>query len=92
MTHTLGLTGVPSSAGAHWPGQEQTPAALRAAGLIARLRAGASRLRTMAIYQRCAVALTVPPTTRRLSPRLKPSHASWPTGSSRLSAPSRSHW
>jgi hypothetical protein len=40
VTHTLGLIGVPSSAGAHWPGQEQTPAALRAAGLIARLRAG----------------------------------------------------
>jgi hypothetical protein len=40
VTHTLGLIGVPSSAGAHWPGQEQSPAALRAAGLIARLRAG----------------------------------------------------
>jgi arginase len=40
MTHTIGLIGIPSSAGAHWPGQEQTPAALRAAGLIARLRAG----------------------------------------------------
>jgi len=34
----FGLVGVPSSAGAHYPGQEHTPAALRAAGLQARLR------------------------------------------------------
>jgi len=33
------LIGVPSSAGAHGPGQEQAPAALRAAGLVERLRA-----------------------------------------------------
>jgi arginase len=39
MTHIFGLIGVPSSAGAHYPGQEQTPAALRAAGLTARLTA-----------------------------------------------------
>jgi arginase len=37
MTRTFGLLGVPSSAGAHWPGQEQTPAALRAAELISHL-------------------------------------------------------
>src|ERR1043165_8122720 len=37
MTHTFGLLGVPSSAGAHWPGQEQAPAALRRAGLISHL-------------------------------------------------------
>lgn len=35
---TLGLLGVPSSAAAHWPGQEQAPAALRAAGLVELLR------------------------------------------------------
>jgi arginase len=33
------LVGVPSSAGAHHAGQEQAPAALRAAGLVRRLRA-----------------------------------------------------
>ena len=30
----MGLMGAPSSAGAHWPGQERAPAALRAVGLI----------------------------------------------------------
>jgi arginase len=41
MTRQLGLIGVPSSAGAHWPGQEKAPRALRDAGLVERLtRAG----------------------------------------------------
>jgi arginase len=31
---SLGLLGVPSSAAAHWPGQEKAPAALRAAGIV----------------------------------------------------------
>ncbi len=35
---TLGLLGVPSSAGAHWPGQDKAPAAMRAASLVAELR------------------------------------------------------
>jgi arginase len=39
MSRTFGLIGVPSSVGAHWPGQEKAPAALRRAGLIARLSA-----------------------------------------------------
>ena len=39
MTPIFGLVGAPSSAGAHYPGQEQTPAALRAAGLTGRLTA-----------------------------------------------------
>src|SRR4030081_338229 len=34
----LGLIGVPSSAGAHGPGQEKAPAALRNAGLLGALR------------------------------------------------------
>jgi arginase len=34
----IGLLGVPSSAGAHWPGQEKAPRALREAGLVERLR------------------------------------------------------
>src|SRR5437764_15042100 len=34
---TLDVIGVPSSAGAHGPGQEKAPAALRDAGLISRL-------------------------------------------------------
>lgn len=38
MGRPLGLLGVPSSAGAHWPGQEKAPAALRAAGMVERLR------------------------------------------------------
>lgn len=43
MTHIFGLIGAPSSADAHYPGQEQTPTALRAAGLAARLtKAGVS--------------------------------------------------
>jgi arginase len=33
----IGLIGVPTSAGAHWPGQEQGPKALRDAGLAAAL-------------------------------------------------------
>jgi arginase len=37
MARPLGLIGVPSSAGAYAPGQEQTPAALREAGLVERL-------------------------------------------------------
>jgi len=36
----IGLVGVPSSAGAHGPGQEKAPAALREAGLIGALREG----------------------------------------------------
>ena len=39
MPRTLGLIGVPSSAGAHSPGQEKAPAALRGAGLGERLEA-----------------------------------------------------
>jgi arginase len=34
----IGLLGVPSSAGAHWPGQEKAPRTLREAGLVERLR------------------------------------------------------
>ena len=37
MTPTIGFIGVPSSAGAHWPGQEKAPAALRELGLLERL-------------------------------------------------------
>jgi arginase len=33
----IGLLGVPSSAGAHWPGQEKAPRALREVGLVERL-------------------------------------------------------
>jgi arginase len=41
----LGVIGVPTSAGAFAPGQEQAPAALRAAGLLARLERGGWELR-----------------------------------------------
>jgi arginase len=37
MTRTIGIVGVPSSAGAYAPGQELAPSALRAAGLVDRL-------------------------------------------------------
>ena len=37
MPRKIGLTGVPSSAGAHWPGQEKAPAALRELGLLKRI-------------------------------------------------------
>ncbi len=40
MSRPLGLIGVPTSAGAFAPGQEQAPRALRDAGLPARLHAG----------------------------------------------------
>lgn len=40
MAPGLGFLGVPSSAAAHAPGQEQGPAALRAAGLVDLLRGG----------------------------------------------------
>jgi arginase len=39
VTRRLGLIGVPSSVGAHWPGQDKAPQALRAAGLVERLEA-----------------------------------------------------
>jgi arginase len=39
MTIGFGLIGVPSSAGAHGPGQEKAPSALRKAGLLGALRA-----------------------------------------------------
>lgn len=38
FTGQIGLLGVPSSAAAHWPGQEKAPQALRAAGLVTLLR------------------------------------------------------
>ena len=41
----LGLIGVPTSAGAFAPGQEQAPAALRAAGLLGELERGGWELR-----------------------------------------------
>ena len=37
MQHTFALIGAPSSAGAHWPGQEKTPGYLRTAGLVSSL-------------------------------------------------------
>src|SRR5438309_11388192 len=37
-TMKFGLIGVPSSAGAHGPGQEKAPSALRQAGLLGALR------------------------------------------------------
>jgi arginase len=37
MSRKIGLIGTPSSAGAHWPGQEKAPAALRELELIERL-------------------------------------------------------
>jgi arginase len=37
MPRTIGFIGMPSSAGAHWPGQEKAPAALRELGLLERL-------------------------------------------------------
>jgi len=39
MKRKIALIGVPSSAGAHWPGQEKTPQYLRNAGLISHLEA-----------------------------------------------------
>jgi arginase len=40
VARTVGLIGVPTSVGAFAPGQEQAPAALRAAGLVESLRSG----------------------------------------------------
>jgi arginase len=37
MPRRIGFIGAPSSAGAHWPGQEKAPRALRDAGLVKRL-------------------------------------------------------
>ena len=37
MRRRVGVIGVPGSAGAHWPGQEKAPRALRDAGLLNRL-------------------------------------------------------
>ena len=39
MARQIGLIGVPSSAGAHWPGQDKAPRALRDAGLAKLLEA-----------------------------------------------------
>lgn len=38
MTPTIHLLGAPTSAGAHWPGQEKAPAALRRAGIATHIR------------------------------------------------------
>src|SRR6516164_3685859 len=38
-TRTIALIGVPSSAGAHWPGQEKAPQYLRRTGLVERFSA-----------------------------------------------------
>ena len=38
MKKSIGIIGVPSSAGAHWPGQEKTPFYLRNAGFIKQLK------------------------------------------------------
>ena len=40
MKKSIGIIGVPSSAGAHWPGQEKTPFYLRNAGFIKQLKKG----------------------------------------------------
>lgn len=42
MARTIHLLGVPTSAGAHWPGQEKAPAVLRNAGLADRLAEASS--------------------------------------------------
>lgn len=39
MSQTIALIGAPSSAGAHWPGQEKAPQYLRDAGLVERVEA-----------------------------------------------------
>ena len=39
VSRRVGLIGVPSSAGAHWPGQDKAPLTLRDAGLVERLEA-----------------------------------------------------
>jgi arginase len=39
MSRTIALIGVPSSAGAHWPGQEKTPQYLRNLGMVERFEA-----------------------------------------------------
>lgn len=38
MSQQLGLIGVPSSAGAHWPGQEKAPQVLRDCGIVEQLK------------------------------------------------------
>jgi len=43
MSRVVSVVGVPSSAGAYAPGQEEAPAALRAAGLLELLRSGPGR-------------------------------------------------
>ncbi len=44
MNRTYALIGVPSSAGAHWPGQEKAPAVLRKAGLLEALSERGNRV------------------------------------------------
>ena len=44
-TRLIGVIGVPTSAGAFAPGQEQAPQALRAAGLIEELLRGGAEVR-----------------------------------------------
>jgi len=64
MTRIFGLIGVPSSAGAHYPGQEKAPAALRRAGLATRLAgAGISILDNGDLPSKCC---RVHPTTRNI--------------------------
>jgi arginase len=44
MSRTIALIGAPSSAGAHWPGQEKTPQYLRNLGMIERFEAAGLEL------------------------------------------------
>jgi arginase len=62
MSSGLTVVGVPSSLGAHAPGQEKAPAAFRAAGLVELLRGGGQTVEDMGDL---AVARYQPDATRR---------------------------
>jgi arginase len=59
------ILGVPSSAGAHAPGQEQAPGALRAAGLVDALRRRGIRVRDDGDTQRLVARPDLGPSTAR---------------------------
>ncbi len=79
---TVALLGVPSSAGAHWPGQDKAPRYLRDAGLVARLEeAGldvrdlgdlpAVRFRPDPAHRRCQNLAAVVDVARRVAERVE---------------------
>ena len=63
IARIFGLIGVPSTAGAHYPGQEKAPVAVRGAGLATRLAGAGISILNYGDYLRSAVVFVLLPET-----------------------------